>query len=65
MGSNPPGYEWAQDFADSKGLDKQRNVNACHLIGNKLAGKGVLANLSPCARGANAKQIAPRRAKST
>nr|WP_078945913.1 RHS repeat-associated core domain-containing protein [Streptomyces exfoliatus] len=65
VGSNPPGYEWAQDFADSKGLDKQRNVNACHLIGNKLAGKGVLANLSPCARGANAKQIAPRRAKST
>ena len=57
VGSNPPGYQWAQDFADSKGLDKQKNVNACHLIGNKLAGKGVLANLSPCARGANAKQI--------
>ncbi|WP_449657717.1 golvesin C-terminal-like domain-containing protein [Streptomyces acidicola] len=57
VGSNPPGYEWAQNFADSKGLDAQKNINACHLIGNKLAGKGVLANLSPCARGANAKQI--------
>ncbi|MGW1884250.1 golvesin C-terminal-like domain-containing protein [Streptomyces sp. NPDC001970] len=57
VGSNPPGYQWAQDFATGKGLDAQRNVNACHLIGNKLAGKGVLANLSPCARGANAKQI--------
>ncbi|WSC11229.1 DNA/RNA non-specific endonuclease [Streptomyces scopuliridis] len=57
VGSNPPGYQWAQDFATGKGLDAQRNVNACHLIGNKLAGKGVLANLSPCARGANAKQV--------
>ncbi|MFB7608636.1 golvesin C-terminal-like domain-containing protein [Streptomyces gardneri] len=57
VGSNPPGYEWAQDYAKGKGLDAQKNVNACHLIGNKLAGKGVLANLSPCARGANAKQI--------
>ncbi|MFI2347971.1 DNRLRE domain-containing protein [Streptomyces sp. NPDC019443] len=57
VGSNPPGYTWAQNFAKGKGLDEQKNVNACHLIGNKLAGKGVLANLSPCARGANAKQI--------
>ncbi|MFE2032040.1 DNRLRE domain-containing protein [Streptomyces scopuliridis] len=57
VGSNPPGYQWAQNFATGKGLDAQRNVNACHLIGNKLAGKGVLANLSPCARGANAKQV--------
>ncbi|MGW0120017.1 golvesin C-terminal-like domain-containing protein [Streptomyces sp. NPDC003327] len=57
VGSNPPGYQWAQDFAKGKGLDAQKNVNACHLIGNKLAGKGVLANLSPCARGANAKQV--------
>ncbi len=53
----PPGYRWAQDFAESKGLVPQTNINNCHLLGNKLSGSGTDArNLATCGRGANAKQ---------
>ncbi|MEV3993649.1 DNRLRE domain-containing protein [Streptomyces sp. NPDC049837] len=53
----PPGYRWAQDFAKSKGLVPQTNINNCHLLGNKLSGSGTDArNLATCSRGANAKQ---------
>ncbi|MFG2358633.1 DNRLRE domain-containing protein [Streptomyces sp. NPDC048521] len=50
----PPGYQWAQGFATSQGLDQSKNINNCHLLGKALGGSGTdLRNLSPCARGAN------------
>ncbi|WOX26456.1 DNRLRE domain-containing protein [Streptomyces solicathayae] len=53
----PPGYRWAQDFAEDKGLNPQQNINACHLLGNALTGSGSdRRNLATCSRGANAKQ---------
>ncbi|MCO1577212.1 DNA/RNA non-specific endonuclease [Crossiella sp. SN42] len=55
--AQPPGYQWAQSFATSKGLSQTRNINACHLLGKQLGGSGSdLRNLSPCARSANASQ---------
>lgn len=53
----PPGYHWAKDFADKKGLPSDRNINACHLLGGQLGGSGsALENLSTCSRAANAIQ---------
>ncbi|MFJ5850821.1 DNA/RNA non-specific endonuclease [Streptomyces sp. NPDC092903] len=54
---DPPGYQWSQTFATSKGLDKTKNINNCHLLGKQLGGSGTdPKNLSPCARGANTYQ---------
>jgi large repetitive protein len=53
--TKPPGYRWAQDYADGLGLRARDTINACHLIGNQLGGSGTdLSNLATCARGANA-----------
>ena len=53
--TNIPGYKWAQQFVeDDLGLNPQLNVNACHLIGNQLGGRGIQQNLATCTRSTNA-----------
>ncbi|GAB3895324.1 hypothetical protein GCM10029964_075040 [Kibdelosporangium lantanae] len=52
----PPGYQWAKDYAESLGnTPSSRFINACHLLADKLGGSGTdLRNLATCSRAANA-----------
>ncbi|WP_208780080.1 LamG-like jellyroll fold domain-containing protein [Streptomyces griseorubiginosus] len=48
------GYSEAQDYADQMGLNPERTINACHLIGDVLGGSGGdVRNLGTCWRGVN------------
>ncbi|MCG6499899.1 DNA/RNA non-specific endonuclease [Kitasatospora sp. A2-31] len=51
-----PGYKWAQKLAtgDLGAQNERYSVNACHLLGDQLGGRGVLANLATCGRSTNA-----------
>jgi hypothetical protein len=58
--SNPPGYQWAQDFATYLGVsDAKLSVNACHLLGKQLGGFGGRPNLATCGRSTNAARQDP------
>ncbi|MFJ3900934.1 LamG-like jellyroll fold domain-containing protein [Streptomyces sp. NPDC090025] len=56
----PPGYKWARDYAGYLGNRPPGSwVNACHLIGGQFGGDGLdPANISTCARSANATRVA-------
>jgi len=55
-----PGYRWAQSYATALGVSSaQFSVNACHLLGDQLGGKGVLANEATCGRSTNAARQDP------
>ncbi|WP_406445219.1 LamG domain-containing protein [Streptomyces sp. NBC_00631] len=50
-----PGYLWARQYSTELGVSMpQRSVNACHLLGAQLGGKGVLDNEATCGRSTNA-----------
>jgi hypothetical protein len=50
-----PGYQWGQDYAKTLGVDNAKfSINACHLLGKQLGGRGELANEATCGRSTNA-----------
>ncbi|MGY5010620.1 hypothetical protein ACWCY6_21495 [Streptomyces sp. 900105755] len=56
--SDVPGYKWAQDYSDELGVENPKySVNACHLLGAQLGGKGRLENEATCGRSTNANKM--------
>ncbi|WP_425559942.1 DNA/RNA non-specific endonuclease [Kitasatospora paranensis] len=51
---NPPGTDWAKDFARYLGLLPSADINKCHLLADTLSGEGGRTdNLVPCSRATN------------